>query len=315
MTIQFTTSVILILGILMAGVAQAGEGDVEYGHSPEPSVVQPVTISEAPSLPRPVDLPVDFKESDFNEKPWLNNFKFVVVVNKATSGREAQTARIYINGRALRLHEVIAFEETMNLSEVDFEKKEDRTRRIVELAKMIKGADDTLFKVSTGRDAFEKKGEHHSQKDSWTVTPTGYYPMQHFSLKHKSESYSAAGCDSAIAKFFGAVFRKQFCTYMEFAMFFNGGIALHKAIPGTEGVLGHKASGGCVRMPAALAEYLFYNIKATQAPKVTKIPLVQPDGRVLVDSSGQYQYSVMAPSIWGKPSAWSALVIVQNTVL
>ena len=101
---------------------------------------------------------------------------------------------------------------------------------------------------------------------------------------------------------------------MENAIFFNGPIALHKAIPGTEPELGVKASGGCVRLPAALAEYLFLNIGATRQ-KGSKIPLVNKDGSANYDSNGNLKYIDTVSSIWGRKMVASALIIVVDDVL
>lgn len=39
-----------------------------------------------------------FTEQDFNEKPWLKDFRYVIVVNKAERGAFAQTMRVYEYG-------------------------------------------------------------------------------------------------------------------------------------------------------------------------------------------------------------------------
>ncbi|MNL70470.1 L,D-transpeptidase catalytic domain [compost metagenome] len=53
---------------------------------------------------------------------------------------------------------------------------------------------------------------------------------------------------------------------MEFAIFFNGGIALHAAHPELYKYLGRRASGGCVRQHYQDAEYL-YNLARAQRSK------------------------------------------------
>jgi hypothetical protein len=203
------------------------------------------------SSSRPVDLDVTFNESTFVSQPWTKEFHYVVVVNKANTGKEAQTIKVYEYGQLIRTE-----------------------------------------KVSTGRDGFERKGEHNSKADSWTVTPTGYYVPNYLDKNHKSSAYG--GRWSWLR---GGV-------KMPFAIFFNGGIALHEAPKGTEGDLGKKASGGCVRLPATLASDLFYRIQETEG---AKNPRFNTDGTAMLDKDGHQMYSTK--------SGFSALIIVQNKVL
>src|SRR5690606_19071146 len=124
----------IILAIFMASTsAVAGEWDMsDWGNSGNPIVVsEPETAKPVPE--KPMDYPADFHVNDFNAKPWLRDFEVVVVVNKATTGKEAQTVRAYINGKVLRLHEVLEFEQALNSQETDPEKFADRSRRIQEL--------------------------------------------------------------------------------------------------------------------------------------------------------------------------------------
>jgi len=89
---------------------------------------------------------------------------------------------------------------------------------------------------------------------------------------------------------------------MENAIFFNGPIALHRAIPGTELQLGKKASGGCVRLPGAIADFLYSSIAKTKL-EFGRYPVVAKDGS-LIDPS----------TVGGKrpQDAYGALIIVQN---
>lgn len=201
------------------------------------------------SATRPVDVAVNFSESDL-ETPWVKEFRYVVVVNKANEGSEKQTIKVFEYGKLIRRE-----------------------------------------KVSTGRDGFEKKGEHHSKNDSWTVTPTGFYTPDFLSKDHRSSAYG--GRWSGI---FGG-------TKMPFAIFFNGGIALHEAPKGTEGNLGSKASGGCVRLPDTLSSDLFYRIQETEGAKNPRFTVT---GQPMMDANGQQMYSTKAK--------FSALIIVQSQV-
>ena len=203
------------------------------------------------STSRPVDVDVVFTEDTFNTQPWTKEFRYVIVVNKANTGKEAQTVKVYEYGVKIRQE-----------------------------------------KVSTGRDGFERKGENHAKNDSWTVTPTGYYTPTWLSKDHRSSAYG------------GRFSWLTGGTKMPFAIFFNGGIALHEAPKGTEGMLGKKASGGCVRLPSSLAGDLFMRVQETQG---AKNPRFNVDGTAMLDSSGQQMYAT-------KPG-YGTLIIVQNKVI
>lgn len=203
------------------------------------------------TLDRPVDVNAKFEESYFKTQSWINEFRYVVVVNKADSGKDAQTIKVY---------------EYSQLIRKEF--------------------------VSTGRDQFEKKGEHHSKKDSWSVTPTGFYTPDWLDKDHRSSSY-------------GGVFSKIIGgTKMPFAIFFNGPIALHQAPKGTEGALGTKASGGCIRLPESLAGDLFERIKETNG---ARIPRFSVEGKPVLDSAGHLLYR--------DEPGFSALIIVINKIV
>lgn len=320
------TQLALIFSFINNSLAIAGPGSSFPSYEP----TQEVEVL-APPPPRPEETAVTFSESDFESKAWLRDYEFVVVVNKAESGSEAQTVKIYRRGQLVDMNEIyqhvsrlnadaIQQASMMSINNTDRKSIEETNKRISDrryhLADLAKRTiNNTMFKISTGRDAFEPKGTNHSQRDSWTITPTGYYPVQYLTPKHKSEAYSSVGCDSLVARFFGALFKKEYCTYMEFAMFFNGGIAMHKALPGTEKKLGQKASGGCVRMPGAVAEYLFSTIGATQMANLTKIPMVNRDGSPQMEEGEQVRYIYKLKSVWGQNNVWSALVIVKNEVV
>lgn len=203
------------------------------------------------SLERPADVSAKFEESYFKTQSWMNEFRYIVVVNKANEGKDAQTIKVYEYGQVVRK----------------------------EL-------------VSTGRDQFEKKGEHHSKKDSWSVTPTGYYTPDWLDKDHRSSNY-------------GGIFSKIIGgTKMPFAIFFNGPIALHQAPKGTEGALGTKASGGCIRLPESLAEDLFNRINETIGARVPKFTV---EGNPVLDSAGHLLYR--------SEPGFSALIIVINKIV
>ena len=203
------------------------------------------------SLSRPSEVDVDFQESYFESKPWIKEFHYVIVVNKATTGKNAQSIKVYEFGKLIH---------------------------------------DSL--VSTGRDAFERKGENHSKRDSWSVTPTGYFTPTFLSRDHRSSAYG--GIFSGI---FGG-------TKMPFAIFFNGDIALHEAPKGTESKLGKKASGGCIRLSPSIAGELFERVKDAGS---ARIPDFKVDGSLLVDENGNYNYK--------SKTGYSALIIVKNKIV
>ena len=101
------------------------------------------------------------------------------------------------------------------------------------------------FPVSTGREREEKY---------FTVTPAGLFELDpaRFEPMHISRTWDDAK--------------------MPWSMFFNyqvgermAGIALHAAIGKREdGDLGHRASGGCVRLPLDKADALYHRIQADE---------------------------------------------------
>ena len=200
---------------------------------------------------RPVDVNVSFDQSTFESQPWTKEFRYVIVVNKANTGKEAQTVKVYEYGQLI-----------------------------------------STQKASTGRDAFERKGENHSKRDSWTVTPTGYYTPTFLSRLHKSSAYG------------GKFSWLTGGTKMPFAIFFNGGIALHERPNGTEGMLGKKASGGCIRLPAGFAEELFTRVQETAG---SRNPRFNVDGTPILDAAGKQMYATK--------DGYSTLVVVQNKII
>lgn len=326
--ISFSIS-ILVFTSLASFTTRAAE--LEQPEQSEASATALTT--ELPSVPAPIQFPADFKISDFEAKPWLKQFQYVVVVNKANEGSERQTVQVYFNQTLIKVEDVVNYldrvqdleqsqlnvllsKESPNrderkLVETLTKSLAERQSRIAELPTLVRS--EGLFKVSTGRDQFEKKGEHHSQNDSWTVTPTGYFVPQAFEQRHKSESYSNSLCDSWLGKLLSSSRGKDSCTWMENVVFFNNAIGLHKAIPGTEDALGTKASGGCVRLPAALAEFLYRNIK--MATTEGGVPVVDNSGNVKVDANGQVVLEKIHKSDWGSMTARSALIIVKSEIV
>ena len=188
-----------------------------------------------------------FNESDFQTYPWLKEFTLVVVINKANTGNDRQTLRVYQNQKVI-----------------------------------------LLTKVSSGREEYEKgcnpgqdpKKDHCSKRAYWSTTPVG-----HFDVDELVENY----------------FSNLWQTWMPYAVFFESGIATHQAPAGTEGKLGSRASGGCVRMHPNMAPVLFsYVQKAGKG----LVPKVNRDGSVAKTKQGDTVR-------W---QGYRTLVIVQNAV-
>jgi lipoprotein-anchoring transpeptidase ErfK/SrfK len=200
------------------------------------------------SSSKPVDINVSFNQSTFETQPWTQEFRYVIVVNKAVSGSEKQTIKIFEYGQLI-----------------------------------------ITSKVSTGRDQFESKGEHGSKMDAWTVTPTGYYTPLFLNKNHKSSAYGRKW-----EWLRGGV-------KMPYAIFFNGGIALHQRPKGTESALGENASGGCVRLSDSLASDLFSRVQETAG---VKNPRFNVDGTPMLDAEGNLRHATNP--------GYSTLIVVQN---
>lgn len=219
---------------------------VSFGANAASNDMEGATLSSS----RPVDINVSFNESTFITQPWTKEFRYVIVVNKANSGAEKQTIKVFEYGQLI-----------------------------------------ITDKVSTGRDEFESKGEHGSKMDAWTVTPTGYYTPTFLDKDHKSSAY---GGKWSWLK--GGV-------KMPYAIFFNGGIALHERPRGTQDMLGTKASGGCVRLADTLASDLFSRVQETTG---VKNPRFNVNGTPMLDSEGNVRHA--------ETPAFSTLIVIQNQI-
>jgi hypothetical protein len=127
-----------------------------------------------------------------------------------------------------------------------------------------------LTKVSSGREEFEEgckpgqnpKADHCSLRAYWSTTPTGYFDVDKLEENYYSNLWQ---------------------TWMPYAVFFESGIATHQAPAGTEGKLGKRASGGCVRMHPNMAPVLFsYVQKAGKG----LVPKINRDGSVAKTKHG-----------------------------
>lgn len=111
----------------------------------------------------------------------------------------------------------------------------------------VNGKLTLVAKVSTGREKYEAgckpgqdpKADHCSVRAYWSTTPVGYFDV-----------------DKLVENYFSNLWQ----TWMPFAVFFESGIATHQAPAGTEGKLGQRASGGCVRLHPNIAPVIYKSV-------------------------------------------------------
>lgn len=197
----------------------------------------------------PVDPQIrGFIDTDFQTYPWLNEYKNVIVINKANSGKDRQTIKLYENGRLT-----------------------------------------LVSKTSTGRESYEAgckpgqdpKADHCSERAYWSTTPVGYFDV-----------------DQLVENYFSNLWK----TWMPYAVFFESGIATHQAPAGTEGKLGQRASGGCVRLHPNIAPIIY---KKVQDAGQGLVPVVARNGELKKTPAGDTIRRI----------GYKTLVIVQNIEL
>jgi len=115
------------------------------------------------------------------------------------------------------------------------------------------------FLISTGREKYER-----AKSGRWytTTTPTGWFSPKRYVRRHYSGTWDAI---------------------MEYAIFFNGGIALHATTPDHYKELGHRASGGCVRMHKTNAIW-FWNLSLSEGR--ANVPYFTRGGQILRNRDG-----------------------------
>ena len=131
------------------------------------------------------------------------------------------------------------------------------------------------FLVSTGREQWEtaKSGRYY-----FTGTPVGWYQPQRIIRKHYSETWEA---------------------YMEYAVFFVGGVALHATTPDHYKELGRRASGGCVRLHKINAQ-IVYDLVTSEGKGL--VPVVNRRGQVARDRNGNIIRKI----------GWNTMIIVED---
>jgi hypothetical protein len=153
----------------------------------------------------------------------------------------------------------------------------------------VNGKLTLVSKVSTGREKFEAgcaagqdpKKDHCSERAYWSTTPVGYFDV-----------------DKLVENYFSNLWK----TWMPFAVFFESGIATHQAPAGTEGKLGGRASGGCVRLHPNIAPVIY---KAVQDAGQGLVPVISRTGDLTKTSSGDVIRKI----------GFKSLVIVQNEIV
>lgn len=115
------------------------------------------------------------------------------------------------------------------------------------------------FLVSTGREKYER-----AKSGRWytTTTPSGWFSPTRYVRTHYSNTWEAV---------------------MEYAIFFNGGIALHATTPDHYKELGSRASGGCVRMHKSIATW-FWNLSLSEGR--ANVPYFTRGGQLLRNADG-----------------------------
>lgn len=131
--------------------------------------------------------------------------------------------------------------------------------------------------VSTGRERQEKA---KNGKEYFSATPVGWFNPTRLVENHFSDTWQVD---------------------MPHAIFFNGGIATHATFPVLYPELGKRASGGCIRLRAEAAEWLFNLVK--NEPRTT-VPVFSRHGG-------------LAKNVWGnirKRHGSATLVIVEDSL-
>ncbi len=129
-------------------------------------------------------------------------------------------------------------------------------------------------RVSTGRETPEyangpgrgKFREHAPKDDYFSQTPTGYYTAGTLDIDHKSGDWNDA--------------------LMAHSIFLRGtrGIALHRTVNEDamgrpfDKHIGHRASGGCIRLHAEIARKLFWMVRASGGPLRDDVPASAGNG-------------------------------------
>ncbi len=292
-----------------------------------------ITNYERVTTPLPAGLNrkvIPFKESDFQSKPWIRQYEYVVVVNNSNSYKQNEIVptQVPIVLPALSELGLILDNESsvmpaqyfdmqygslaMQVRKFGAPLRDGNNKR---MATGIKGAQTIrvyhrgqlirVAKVSTGRHVFELRDRigacgNRPVESYYSVTESGYYNFQELAKEFKSKSYDEAD--------------------MPNAMFYirNRGIALHEvSLSEKIANLGARASGGCTRMDPNTASTLFEAVLATRG---ATIPVIDLTGKPVLDARGQLTYKSREEVIYYEGQgrerrtvlpSYNALLIVQ----
>lgn len=191
-------------------------------------------------------------------------------IQPTPSNRPAQplaTSQSYMSGEAQKKPDEQDVQDMVPFNPEDLQNPQDWKRKYFEVVIVINKANRGAKKqsldlyqngnliysipVSTGREQYEEGSEdptdkHSPTKGYFTSTPTGYYTPYFLNIDHVSKQWKDA--------------------FMPYAVFFNGGIAVHQAPAGTEPRLGTRASGGCIRVPSRVAADIFWRVRNSGGP-------------------------------------------------
>lgn len=243
---------------------------------------------------------VPFKESDFQTKPWISAYEYVVVVNNSNSyvQNEVFPAGVPLSLPSLGNLGINLGNENSVFPAQTFESQYGslayqvrkfgapvRDKQGKRIATGIKGAQTIrvyrrgqlirVAKVSTGRHEFELRDRiaacgNRPAESYYSVTESGYYNFQELVKMHKSVSFDEADMPNSLF-------------YIR-----NRGLALHEVnLSEKIANLGARASGGCTRMDPNTALGLFEAVRATQG---ATIPVIDIHGNPVLDASGQLTY-------------------------
>jgi hypothetical protein len=131
------------------------------------------------------------------------------------------------------------------------------------------------FPVSTGREQWENA---KSGKKYFSVTSTGWFAPTRTYEKYFSQTWQAP---------------------MNYSIFFYGGLALHATVKEHYKELGHRASGGCVRLEEPNAKRLY---ELVMSEGKGQVPSFSKEGKI-------------KKGVFGKVSldkGWNTLIIVED---
>ncbi|MFZ4404780.1 MAG: L,D-transpeptidase [Pseudobdellovibrionaceae bacterium] len=137
-------------------------------------------------------------------------------------------------------------------------------------------------KVSTGRENLEhppgKDANGNSLPSYYSSTPTGFFTPTWLSKDHQSN---------------------QWDSHMPYAIFFKDGFAMHQSY--SDGALGRRGSGGCVRMSSKLSPQLFDLVEKYGQKQ---IPQFSEEGFLKSNGSGA--------ALWRSALGYKVLIIVED---